>query len=212
MSADDQTLAVPAPSRAIEHSAFEDTLALLTGTLFVSFGLAMYREAGLLTGGTVGMAFLAHYASGWPFGALFFVVNLPFYGLAVRRMGWRFTLRTFASVALVSVFSSLHPTYLHLMGVQPVYAAVMGGLVMGTGLLMLFRHGASLGGVNIVALYLQDRFGWSAGKLQMAVDLAVLAASFALLGLPALLASVVGAVALNLVIALNHRPGRYMGF
>jgi uncharacterized membrane-anchored protein YitT (DUF2179 family) len=206
------TLDAPASPRTVEHSAFEDTLALLTGTLFVSFGLAMYREAGLLTGGTVGLAFLAHYASGWPFGTLFFVVNLPFYGLAARRMGWRFTLRTFACVALVSMFASLHTAYVHLMGVQPVYAALMGGLVMGTGLLMLFRHGASLGGVNIVALYLQDRFGWRAGTLQMAIDLAVLAASFALLGLPALLASIAGAVALNLVIALNHRPGRYMGF
>lgn len=200
------------PPRELAHSAFEDALALATGCLFVSFGVAMFGGAGLLTGGTAGIAFLAHYASGWPFGAWFFVVNLPFYGLALRRMGWRFTLRTFVAVALVSVFASLHPLFVRFEGLQPAYAAVMGGFIVGTGLLMLFRHQASLGGVNIVALYLQERFGWRAGKLQMAVDLGVLAASFALLEWPALLASVAGAVALNLVIALNHRPGRYLGF
>jgi hypothetical protein len=48
--------------------------------------------------------------------------------------------------------------------------------------------------------------------VQLGLDVAILAASFFVVGLPALLASVGGAVALNLVIALNHRPGRYLGF
>ena len=92
------------------------------------------------------------------------------------------------------------------------YAALMGGLVMGAGMLMLFRHHASLGGINIAALYLQERHGLRAGHLQLGLDVAILAALFFVVGLPALLASVGGAVALNLVIALNHRPGRYLGF
>jgi len=44
-----------------------------------------------------------------------------------------------------------------------VYAAVFGGFAMGVGLLILFRHRASLGGVNILALFLQERFGLRAG-------------------------------------------------
>ena len=75
---------------------------VVTGTLFVGLGLALFREAGLMTGGTVGLAFLAHYATGLNFGLLFFCINLPFYLLAWQRMGRRFTLKTLAAVSLLA--------------------------------------------------------------------------------------------------------------
>jgi uncharacterized membrane-anchored protein YitT (DUF2179 family) len=198
--------ALPVP----RHTLIEDVLAILIGSLFVSFGIVMFNQAGLLTGGTAGLAFLIHYASGIAFGPVFFVINLPFYILAFKRMGWHFTVKTFCAVALVSLFSGLHPQFVQFGALMPFYVAVMGGSLMGAGFLILFRHQASLGGVNILSLYLQDKYGIRAGKLQMAVDLAIVLASLFLVSVTALLASIVGAVALNLVIALNHRPGRYM--
>lgn len=194
----------------LHHTLSEDVLAILIGSLFISFGIVMFNQAGLLTGGTAGLAFLIHYASGIAFGPIFFVINLPFYLLAIKRMGWQFTLKTFCAVGLVSLFSGLHPHFVQFSPLTPFYVAVIGGSLMGAGFLILFRHHASLGGVNILALYLQDRYGLRAGKLQMSVDVAIVLASLLLVSFTALLASVVGAVALNLVIALNHRPGRYM--
>jgi uncharacterized membrane-anchored protein YitT (DUF2179 family) len=192
------------------HSLFEDVLAILTGTLFVSLGVAMFNQAGLLTGGTAGLSFLIHYSTGLSFGLVFFVINLPFYWLAWRRMGWRFTLKTFCSVALVSLMSSLHPKLLQLSALTPFYVAVIGGLLMGVGFIVLFRHQASLGGINILVLYLQDKYGFRAGKLQMGMDVLIVMMSLFVVSPMALLASIFGAVMLNLAIALNHRPGRYM--
>ena len=71
---------------ALRHGLFEDAQALVTGTLFVSLGIVMFSHVGLLTGGTAGVAFLIHYATGWNFGLAFFLINLPFYGLAWKRM------------------------------------------------------------------------------------------------------------------------------
>ena len=82
---------------------------------------------------------------------------------------------------------------------------------MGLGLLMLFRHRASLGGVNILALYLQERFGLRAGAVQMGVDAAIVLASIFVVAPEKVALSVLGAVALNMVLAINHRAGRYMG-
>jgi len=87
----------------------------------------------------------------------------------------------------------------------------MGGALAGVGLLMLFRHDASLGGVSILALWLQDRFGIRAGMVQLAVDVAILVTSFFVAPPATVALSVLGALALNLVLAINHRPGRYMG-
>jgi len=67
-----------------------------------------------------------------------------------------------------------------------------------------------LGGVNILALWLQDTRGIRAGKLQMAIDLTILSASVLVVSPWALACSVLGAVLMNLVIAMNHRPGRYL--
>jgi uncharacterized membrane-anchored protein YitT (DUF2179 family) len=204
----------PTPSkRFIPHSLLEDVLAILTGTLFVSLGIALFNQAGLLTGGTAGLAFLIHYRTGLSFGSVFFLVNLPFYWLALKRMGWRFTLKTFCSVALVSLFSGLHPKLVHLVDVNmltPFYVALIGGLLMGVGFIVLFRHQASLGGINILALYLQQTRGIRAGKIQMGLDFVIVLASLAVVTPLALAASILGAFALNLAISLNHRPGRYM--
>lgn len=194
------------------HSLVEDILAIFIGTLFVSFGIVMFKQAGVLTGSTAGVAFLIYYVTAIPFGVVFFVINLPFYYLAFRRMGWRFTLKTFVAVALVSLLSEAHPRFIHFSMLDPFYAAVFGGFLMGVGFIVLFRHQASLGGVNILALYLQDKYEFRAGKLQMAVDLTILLVSFFVVDVRALAASVIGAIAMNLVIWMNHRRDRYVAW
>ena len=191
------------------HSLFDDAQALVTGTLFVALGLALFRHAGLVTGGTAGLAFIAHYATGLPFGAVFFTINLPFYAMAWRRMGRRFTLKTFAAVAMLSTSTELLPSLLTLQQVHPVFAALGGGLLMGAGMLILFRHHASLGGFNVLVLWLQEHRGWRAGYVQLAIDVAVLLAATPWLSGQQLLLSVLGAAALNFALAVNHRPGRY---
>jgi uncharacterized membrane-anchored protein YitT (DUF2179 family) len=195
----------------VRHPLWEDALALLTGTALVALGIAFYSHAGLLTGGTVGLAFLLKYLAGWPFGLVFFVVNLPFYGLAVWRMGWKFTLRTVCAVGLVSLFAELTPRWVRFAELDVVYAALFGGFVIGLGLLILFRHRASLGGVNILALFLQERFGVRAGTVQMGIDALIVLAAVLVVPLDKVALSVLGAVALNLVLAVNHRADRYMG-
>ncbi|MEN9865918.1 MAG: hypothetical protein RL748_1508 [Pseudomonadota bacterium] len=192
------------------HTLLEDILAILTGTLLVSLGVSMFAQVGLLTGGTAGLAFLLHYATGIAFGWAFFLLNLPFYWLAFRRMGWRFTLKTFCSVALVSLLAGVHPKLMQMSSLTPFYVALIGGSMMGVGFIVLFRHQASLGGINILALYLQDKHGIRAGKLQMGMDVLIVLASLFMVSKLALVASILGAVVLNLAITLNHRPGRYM--
>ena len=69
---------------------------------------------------------------------------------------------------------------------------------------------ASLGGLGILAVYLQDRFGWRAGLVQLAFDMVVLAAAFAVAAPFIVLCSVIGAVVLNLFLTINHRSDRYV--
>ena len=200
----------PEAGAVARHRPYEDLQALAAGTLFVALGVVMFNHAGLLTGGTVGLALLAHYASGIDFGPAYFLVNLPFYALAWKRMGAAFTFKTFVAVGLLSAMAQLLPLGLAFRQLSPVLAAVLGGLLCGTGMLILFRHRASLGGLNTLVLYLQERLGWRAGKVQMLLDGLILLGALFVADLPRVALSVLGAVVLNLTLAINHKPGRYL--
>jgi len=194
------------------HNHLDDLQALLTGTLVVAIGLVFIKHAGLLTGGTTGLAFLIHYTTGFNFGLILFFANLPFYLLSFKRMGWEFTLKTVITVLMVSLLTEGLPYVISIAEIDPFFAAVGGGLLMGVGMLILFRHRASLGGFNILVLYLQERFGFRAGKVQMVLDCTILTAALWILTPGLLIASILGAILLNFALAINHKPGRYTAF
>lgn len=199
-------LAAPSP-----HRTYEDALALIVGTALIALGLTLYTQATLLTGSTAGLALLIQYGAGIPFGWAFFVINLPFYILSLLQMGLAFTLRTFVAVGMLSLFTGLSQQWIGISYIEPLYAALIGGTIMGVGLLILFRHRASLGGVNILVLFLQERFGLRAGYVQLGIDAAILSGGLFVVAPDKIALSLLGAVALNLVLALNHKPGRYIG-
>lgn len=192
-----------------KHTLFDDIQGILIGSIFASFGIAIFSHMNFLIGGTAGIAFLMHYATSFGFGPVFFVINLPFYALAVLKLGWEFTIKTFLAVFMVSFLTEVIPLIFELGNIEPWFAAVFGGFLIGSGLLMLFRHNASLGGLNIVSIFLQETFKISAGKFQMAVDTVIILAAFFIVDWKAILFSVLASVALNIILAINHKPGRY---
>ncbi len=200
------SLATPPTQR---HSLFEDAQAIFTGTLFVSLALILFGQVGLMTGGTAGAAFLLHYATGISLGKLFFVINLPFYWFAWRRMGGEFTLKTFVAISLLSAMTEFSPRLFAIDRLHPGYAAVLGGLLLGSGCLFLARHRASLGGATIVSLYLQQSRGWRAGAVQMGMDCAIVLLALTVVDPVRVAWSVLAAVVMYLFIAINHKPGRY---
>lgn len=192
------------------HTPFEDAQGILVGATLVALAVHVLSSANLMTGQIAGLALLGSYMSDWSFGAIFFVLNLPFYIVAVRQLGWVFTLKTFAAVALMSLISDTLPLILNVEMVHPALGAVLGGILAGVGLISLFRHGATLGGVGVVALWLQDARGIKAGNTQLAFDLVVFALAFWVLPTEVVIWSLLGAVILNMIITINHRRDRYV--
>lgn len=193
------------------HSLKENIIAILTGTFIVSQGVFFLQQADLLTGGTTGLALLLSQFVDLSFGQLYFLLNTPFYLMAWFRMGKGFAVTSIISGGLVSVITDNLHHVLEISRLEPLYCAAIGGLLMGLGMLILFRHQTSLGGFNVLVLFLQEKFDLSAGKLQMGIDICILVASFFLVSPMVLILSVLGAVLLNLVLAMNHKPGRYSG-
>ncbi|MBT9514026.1 MAG: YitT family protein [Acidovorax sp.] len=200
-----------AQAATLRHGAFEDAQALFAGTLFVAMALMLFNQAGLLVGGTAGAAFLLHYVTGISFGKLFFVVNLPFYWFAWTRMGREFTIKTFVCVALLSLLTELFPHVMRVDYLNPLFASLLGGLLLGTGCLFLARHRSSLGGATVVSLYLQARYGMRAGKVQMMIDGTVVLLALCVVPVERVAYSVLAVLVMSGFLWISHRPGRYVG-
>lgn len=199
------------PNTAHPHYApHEDLQGLLVASAEAALGIHLLRAAGLMTGGTAGLALILSYLGGWSFGLTFFVVNIPFFALAWRVGGRGFFLKSLAAVSLVSVLAEALRPLLVIDHIHPAAAAILFGVAAGVGLLGLFRHSGSLGGVSIVALILQDRFGIRAGVTQIVHDAALFAFAAFVLPPERVGWSLLGALVLNLVIAFNHRRDWYV--
>ena len=193
-----------------KHTAFEDIQGIVSGSMISALGLFMLGKVGLVTSGTAGLAFLLHYWGGWGFGLLFFILNLPFYILSYMRVGLDFTVKTFVAIGLTSVLVELQNRFIDIQFLNPAWGAFLGGLLIGFGLLALYRHRASLGGIGILAVFLQDRFGIRAGLVQLAFDLVIMMLAFAVVSPVIVMYSILGAVVLNIFLAINHRSDRYI--
>lgn len=191
------------------HRFYEDVLALFSAGIFVSLGVVFFSNHGLLMGGSAGIAIIGSHFAPFNFGTVFFAVNIPFYFLAWTKLSKRFTINTFISVTIVSVMSEYMDRFITIANLDPVFAAMVGGMLIGVGMLIMFRHKSSLGGLGILALYLQNKFNVRAGNIGLVADCMILMSSLLMFDLYVVLLSVLGAVTLNIVIAVNHIPGRY---
>jgi uncharacterized membrane-anchored protein YitT (DUF2179 family) len=192
------------------HSPLDDAQGIAFGSLMAAFGIVILTHLGLVTGQTAGLAVLISYATGWGFGPVFFVINLPFYWLGYKRMGPVFVAKTLTAVTILSLATMVLPGLVSFETLHPAVGAVLFGFITGSALLALFRHGSSLGGVGIVALYLQDKTGFRAGWTQLLFDAGVFALALLLRDWQTVVWSFLGAVVVNLVIAMNHRRDRYI--
>jgi uncharacterized membrane-anchored protein YitT (DUF2179 family) len=194
------------------HSPSEDIYALVVGCALIVLGIVCLHAAGLVTGGVAGVALLLSYIAPISPGWLFTLINLPFFLFARSAMGTAFMIKTMIVSTGVTVLTLLSPHMLRFDFIDPLFAALFGGTVIGMGILSLARHQAGVGGTGVMTLWLQQKRGWNAGRTQLAIDCCIMAA--ALLAVPPVkvLFSAVSAAAMSGVLIAFHRPGRYTGY
>lgn len=202
----------PAARDSMRHSLAEDCYAIVIGSSLIAFAVVLLKQAGLVTGGMAGVALLTSYLVPLPATTLFIVINIPFFFVAAHYMGRAFALKTLLANVAIMALGMVIPWGISMEGVHPIFAALLGGWMAGLGILSLARHGAGVGGSGIVALVLMRTKGWNAGRTQMIGDAVIVTASLVTLnGLPFLI-SILSALAINSILMVNHRPGRYVGY
>lgn len=192
------------------HSAVDDAQGIGFGVTMAALGMHILTHMGFVTGQTTGLAVLIAHFTGLPFPAVYFAVTLPFLGLAWRRMGARFALKTLVTTAALSALVAILPQWIELGRIEPAVAAILFGLLFGIAGLAAIRHGGSFGGLSVLWIELQDRTGFPAGHAQLLSDLVIFGFAALILPFDTLAYSFLGAAVFSLFLAVNHRRDRYI--
>ncbi len=192
------------------HSAVDDAQGIAFGVTMAALGMHILTHMGFVTGQTTGLAVLIAHLTGLPFAAVYFAVTLPFLGLAWKRMGAAFALKTLITTAALSALVAVLPNWLELGRIEPAVASVLFGLLFGIAALAAIRHGGSFGGLSVLWIELQDRTGFPAGHAQLLSDVVIFGLAALILPLETLAYSFLGAAVFSLFLAVNHRRDRYI--
>ncbi len=180
-----------------------DIQGLAFGIVMTSLSVVFLKAAGLVTGQTAGIALLLSYVVPMGFGPLFFMIGIPFLILAWVKRGSVFAIRTIIAVAGISILSQALVQVVSFEQLPPFLAALFGGACSGAGLIAIFRHNASAGGMTILGIILEQKTGFKAGWFQLCVDAVVFLAAAFVLSPGQLFYSFLGAVITNMAIVWN---------
>lgn len=193
------------------HSALDDAYGLFTGIALAATGIAILGKSGLITGGIAGMALLGSFISPYSTSALVPAINVPFLIFAFFTMGRNFTLKSLLVTFGLGAGVNLVTPALNTTGIDPEIGWAIGGTLLGMGILCLARHNASMGGTGAVVLWVQRKFSINAGISQLVCDCLLFIIAMISLPREKLVWSLIGTVAMNLVLITWHKPGRYRG-
>lgn len=142
--------------KALQVLAKYLTIVLGAAVYAVGFQFFMFPNT-IVSGGVVGIAMIINVFTSLPVGFLTVLMNVPLFLIAWKYFGLDFLLGSLAGVALSSLFVDMLALSNIVATNDPMLASIIGGVIKGAGLGMIYYVGATTGGVDIVAKFLRQR-------------------------------------------------------
>jgi uncharacterized membrane-anchored protein YitT (DUF2179 family) len=148
-------------------------LYILSGSIVMAIGIVGFLAPNhVATGGTAGLAIVINELMPMSIGAWMAIVNIPLLFLGFKYIGEKFALKTILCIALIicsvdilSKLIKLEPLSNDLM-----LSTLYGGVLIGVGLGLIFRGGASAGGASIIAKIVNSRYAIKSSSVIMVLD------------------------------------------
>jgi uncharacterized membrane-anchored protein YitT (DUF2179 family) len=169
-----------------------ECLLISSGCIIFAYGMnAVMVPAKLFSGGLAGIAMIIGYrVPSIDLGLVYLLLNVPLIVLGWVTISRRFITYTgFGIVFFSAVASILKPAPVVL--TDPLLAALLGGVICGFGCGLILKSIGSAGGLDILAIYLNRRFGLRVGTLAFAANAAVIIAGGWILDLNLALYSII---------------------
>lgn len=152
-------------------------ILIFVGAAFVSVGLEIFLVPNkIIDGGIVGISIITAHLTDKPLGLFLVLLNIPFLFIGYKQIGKTFALSTLYAVLLMSLGTwLLHPV--KPLTLDPLLAAVFGGIILGIGVGMVIRSGGSLDGTEILAILFSKKTPFSVGEVVMFFNFFILSSA-----------------------------------
>ena len=142
----------------------------------VGFQFFMFPNA-IVSGGIVGISMIINHFTNLPVGVMTIIMNIPLFAVAWRYFGLDFLVGSLAGMVLSSVFVDLFALKGIVSTTDPMLASIIGGVVKGFGLGVIYFVGATTGGIDIVAKFLRRQNPHiNFGTIILIIDVVIIAA------------------------------------
>jgi uncharacterized membrane-anchored protein YitT (DUF2179 family) len=150
-------------------------IMLMIGASLAAIAIELFLVPNtIIDGGIIGVSLILNYMTGFSFGILVLVINLPFLFAGYKYIGKNFCISSlFAIIMLAIVESSLH--HFEALTTEPLLATVFGGLILGAGVGLVIRNSGALDGTEILGILLSKKIPFSVGEFVMFVNVFVFA-------------------------------------
>lgn len=126
-------------------------------------------------GGFTGIAAVVNYLTGVSTGLIVLVINIPVIILGIVRLGGIFIVKTAAATGILSLCLELSERFVPRFEVNKILAGIFGGILMGAGLSIILRRGATTGGVDIIGKLVNRRFRYlTVGRIILFSDIVII--------------------------------------
>lgn len=194
----------------LAESVWWNLLWLTIGAFFVTVCVkSVVASHAMLAGGVLGMALLVFYNTGLLTPLIWYLLlSIPIWVWGWFFVGRRFLLYTAYGTICTTIFGMFVDFQIPIN--NEVYAAVVAGVLHGTGVGMMLRTLGSGGGTDIIAVALKQRWNIPIGQFSFAVNICIFLVGAFSLSLDIIIASTImmfiSANTLKYVVGLfNHR-------
>ncbi len=157
--------------------------SIITFALFVNAlaWTAFLLPSEIVGGGVTGAAALLYYATGIPVAITFFLVNLLLITFGIKSLGFGFGIKTIYSAGILSLFFAiLQPLITEPIVDDRFMSAIIGGIMGGASVGLVFTQGGSTGGTDIIAVIINKYRNISHGRIILYLDLVIISSSYLL--------------------------------
>ena len=145
--------------KKIKSGLAVDIMFWAVGAFIYAAAVTLFIEPNEISpGGFTGIAVIFHRLLGISSGTVLFLLNIPLIILQYKKFGGGFIVKTAAATFLVSFFLNVTESYLPSIKVDGILAAVFGGILSGLGLSLVLLRGATTGGVDVIAKFINQKY------------------------------------------------------
>lgn len=176
------TLSISSLSRQVLLRETRDYLMIALGMILYGIGWTVFLLPNdITTGGVPGIASIVFWATGFPVQYTYFLINAVLLMLALKILGFKFSIKTIFAVFTLTFFLSLIQKLtadMHLLQDQPFMACVLGASFCGSGIGIAFSSNGSTGGTDIIAAIINKYRDITLGRVMMICDMIIITSSY----------------------------------